>query len=98
LKNDPIDVVTVYRTIELFLKADIVREVNLKGENARYELTDLEHDHHHIVCTGCHRLEDFVGCDSLKVERQALRGSKNFATITGHSFDLYGLCNTCAKK
>jgi Fe2+ or Zn2+ uptake regulation protein len=95
LKYQKVDQVTVYRMVEAFKKANVIREVNLQGERPRYELSDTEHDHHHIVCTACHKVEDFVGCDVHQLEKKALRQS-NFAKVTGHSFDLYGLCNSCA--
>ena len=95
LKSAKVDQVTVYRMIEAFKTAGIVREVNLQGERPRYELADIEHDHHHIVCTNCRKVEDFVGCDTSKLEKKALQQS-HFAKVTGHSFDLYGLCNSCA--
>ena len=97
LGRNTIDQVTVYRMIDAFKKADIIREINLQGERPRYELADTKHDHHHIVCTNCRKLEDFVGCDVTEVEKKALRQSRSFVKITGHSFDLYGLCKSCAK-
>lgn len=96
LKPHKVDQVTVYRMIEAFTKAGIVREVNLQGDRPRYELADLEHDHHHIVCTNCRKVEDFVDCDTERLEKKALQQS-HFSKITGHSFDLYGLCDSCAK-
>lgn len=91
-----VDMVTVYRTIETFVKAGIVREVNLRGTHPRYELND-EHDHHHIVCTDCGRIEDFTDETHERVEKKVLARSRSFKKITGHSFDLYGICKTCVK-
>ncbi|HTR19051.1 MAG TPA: Fur family transcriptional regulator [Candidatus Paceibacterota bacterium] len=91
-----IDPVTVYRMMDAFKKAGVVREVNLRGDHPRYELED-EHDHHHIVCTDCGRVEDFTEHTHERVEKQVLARSKAFKKITGHAFDLYGLCNTCAR-
>jgi Fe2+ or Zn2+ uptake regulation protein len=96
LKPKRIDQVTVYRMVEAFAKAGIASEVNLKGERPRYELSDTEHDHHHIVCTSCHKVEDFIGCNTTQLEKKALHQS-HFSKVTGHSFDLYGLCNSCAR-
>ncbi len=90
------DMVTVYRMIEACTKAGIVREVNLQGDKPRYELSD-ENDHHHIVCTDCGVIEDFIDETHGKIGRLVLARSKQFKAITGHSFDLYGLCNSCAK-
>ncbi len=97
LKGNGIDQVTVYRMVDAFKRAGLVREVNVLQGRSQYELNDVENDHHHIVCTNCHKVEDFIGCDSQRVEKKALNQSRSFSTITGHSFDLYGLCNTCTK-
>jgi Fur family ferric uptake transcriptional regulator len=95
--KDTIDMVTVYRMIEALTKAGILREVNLHGDKARFELTDTKHDHHHIVCTNCKRIEDFTDDAHEKIEQRVLTHSKDFSSITDHSFDLYGLCNACAR-
>jgi Fe2+ or Zn2+ uptake regulation protein len=89
------DGVTTYRMLGAFKRAGLVREVNLRGEHPRYELAD-ERDHHHIVCTDCGRIEDFTDKAHEKVEAHVLARSKAFKKITGHSFDLYGVCKSCA--
>ena len=91
------DNVTVYRILDTFKVADIVREVHLHSGRICYELVDHEHDHHHVVCTKCHRTEDFVGCEAEKAERSAMKQVKGFAKITGHSLELFGLCTKCAR-
>ncbi|MBM3261511.1 transcriptional repressor [Candidatus Kaiserbacteria bacterium] len=93
-----VDQVTVYRMIDAFKKAGLVREVHLRGVRPKYELTDPRDDHHHIVCTECRKVEDFVGCGAEKMGKEALRQSRSFAAITGHTFDLYGLCKECITK
>ena len=90
-----VDTVTVYRMISTFKKAGLVREINLRGGVPRYELND-EHDHHHIVCTDCGRIEDFTDAAHERIEKQVLARSRSFEKITGHSFDLYGICKSCA--
>ncbi|MBM3271677.1 transcriptional repressor [Candidatus Kaiserbacteria bacterium] len=91
------DQVTVYRMIDAFEKAGIVREVNIHGERPLYELADAGDDHHHLVCTNCRKVEDFVGCDIEHIVRDALAHSQSFASVTRHSFDLYGLCHSCSR-
>ena len=97
LGRSDFDQVTVYRTVNSFRDKGLVREVNLRGDDPRYELSDSKNDHHHIVCTKCHRIEDFIGCVAEKIEKKVLYESSTFSKITGHSFDFYGLCNKCAK-
>ncbi len=97
LKNHKINQVTIYRIIDIFKHAGVVREINLHGERSRYEIADSKHNRHHIVCTRCHKLENFIGCDYQKLKKNALNRSRYFSKITGHSFELYGLCNKCMK-
>ena len=91
-----LDEVNVYRALESFAAAGIARRVDLQHGHVHYELAD-EHDHHHIVCTSCNKVEDFTGCDYDKLANEALKQTHGFAKVTDHSFELFGLCNICAK-
>ena len=88
--------VNVYRALESFTKAGIVRRVDLQHGHVHYELAHGD-DHHHIVCTSCDRVEDFIGCEYDKLVSTALQQASAFAKVTSHSLELFGLCNTCAK-
>jgi Fur family ferric uptake transcriptional regulator len=88
------DPVTVYRMITAFEKAGLVRESTIGGR-PHYELAEAGDDHHHLVCTNCRAVEDFVGCGADAVARAALKRSRRFTSVTSHSFDLYGLCRSC---
>lgn len=90
------DPVTVYRMIAAFEKAGLVRESSIGGR-PHYERTEAGDDHHHLVCTNCRVVEDFVGCGADLLARAALKRSKRFASVTSHSFDLYGLCRACSR-
>jgi len=97
LEKEGIDKVTIYRTLESFLKKGIIKRVDTGKREAEYELIDEEHDHHHIICITCKKIEDFTGCDSEIFVKNALKSSKSFKNITHHSFDLFGVCNSCSK-
>jgi Fur family transcriptional regulator, peroxide stress response regulator len=86
--------VTLYRTLETFARAGVVRTVGLEPERARFEL-NFDH-HHHIVCTSCERVEG-VRLKDKALERAALRGARNFRTISRHTLEFFGLCKSCAK-
>jgi Fur family ferric uptake transcriptional regulator len=92
-----VDQVTVYRILDAFKKAGVVVQVDFQHGRAYYELKDAKHDHHHIICTGCDKIEDFTGCDYDKLANKALGQTKGFARVTNHSLELFGLCNTCVK-
>ena len=89
-----IDLATLYRMMETFEKARVVIRVNLGGNYACFELKSVS-DHHHIVCTNCNRIEDFADKVHEKIASRVLKHSRSFTELTGHSFELYGLCNTC---
>lgn len=94
--GERLDEANVYRALESFTEVGITRRVDLQHGHAHYELKD-EHDHHHIVCTSCDKVEDFTGCEYEKLAGKALRQTREFAKVTNHSLELFGLCNTCAK-
>lgn len=90
------DRVTVYRSLEQFIALNLVRPVYLGG-STRYERRDDTHDHHHIVCTRCHTTQDIDACAMKKLNEDIIRQATRFARITDHSFEVFGLCKTCAK-
>lgn len=91
-----LDLVTLYRTLTSFEKSQIVRRVDLHKDAVYYEL-NVNH-HHHIVCTNCGKLEDFELCDMDKLTKRIVAKASNFKTVSEHSLELFGVCNTCVKN
>jgi Fe2+ or Zn2+ uptake regulation protein len=91
-----IDKVTFYRNIETLKKAGLVKRVDFMRGHALWERADLG-DHHHLICTGCKRVEDIHNCNVDSLARRAIRKSKNFKLVTGHSLELFGRCRQCSK-
>jgi Fe2+ or Zn2+ uptake regulation protein len=89
--------VTVYRELNFLKKEGIILEIQLKGDKRWYELAAREH-HHHIICIDCDKVKDFIGCDSKNLINKVLEQAPDFAEITSHNFDFFGLCKSCAKK
>ncbi|MBO0784135.1 MAG: transcriptional repressor [Ktedonobacteraceae bacterium] len=52
-RNPFVSLSTVYRTLELLKKLDLVRESRLSGEQPHYEVAG-DQAHHHLVCRRCH--------------------------------------------
>jgi Fe2+ or Zn2+ uptake regulation protein len=90
-----LDEANVYRALESFAQAGIARRVDLQHGHVHYEFAHGD-DHHHIVCTSCDKVEDFAGCEYDRLAETALKQTRNFAKVTNHSFELFGLCNSCA--
>lgn len=49
---------TVYRTLESFADAGLIRRVFHPGQSKRYD--GKIHPHHHLVCTQCEQVLDFA--------------------------------------
>jgi Fe2+ or Zn2+ uptake regulation protein len=83
---------TLYRILEVFEKAGLVRKVDLRGNSFFYEINDAHH--HHIVCTACGGIEEIDVCGIDKL----LPRSKKFKIINEHSLEFFGICTTCAQS
>lgn len=86
--------VTIYRVLADLKEAGLVRQVDFQQPHAFFELEDPA-DHHHLVCLKCDRVEDFTGCEADRLSKKALAQSKQFAAVTSHSFELFGVCKKC---
>ena len=94
LKKEGVNLVTIYRTLESFEQAGILKRLSLNKPSAYYELA--ANHHHHLICTNCGMVEGFEECDIGEVSNKALKGSK-FQTVSGHSLELFGKCKKCAR-
>lgn len=91
---------SVYRNLGVLEEAGVVHRIDTSHEFKRYELAeDLTEHHHHLICTGCGRVQDFTASAGLERQtEQALTrvaGKAGF-TVQSHRIDLVGLCKDCA--
>lgn len=84
---------TVYKTIESLELAGLVSEVSLPGNAKRYD-ANIER-HHHLVCTRCHRVTDFIdpALDDIRPAAR-LRGFR----ATEVKIQIIGICSICQKS
>ncbi len=92
-----VDQATIYRMIKALTLAGILRYIDFQHGHAHYEFTDTA-EHHHLICSACGMAEDVPGCEVEGMNESILRSSKKFSTISHHSLEFFGLCNTCEKK
>lgn len=91
-----VDMVTVYRTVDLFRKLGLVQEVGL-GRNRLLELSDdfLAH-HHHATCVACGRIVDF---DSGVIEADLRRLTQALGfELRSHQVEALGVCAECRSQ
>ena len=91
---------SVYRNLAVLEESDVVHRIETSHDFKRYELAEgLAEHHHHLICSGCGRVEDFTASPAL--ERSTERALSTVAGRLGfrmqsHRIDLVGLCRTCA--
>lgn len=95
-KDAKIGFTTVYRTLKLFTECGLASEVAFHDGVARYEHQYNRRNHHHMVCTDCGSSVEFFSPEIEKIEQEI--GRKHHYTTTRHTFQVYGICDTCRKK
>ncbi|MFC2061768.1 Fur family transcriptional regulator [Elusimicrobiota bacterium] len=82
-----IDLASVYRSLNLFMKLEMIFEENIEGES--YYYIAGEH-HHHIICRSC----GYVQCVSCSENTFQV---KDFSQIE-HQLTLTGICINCEEE
>lgn len=86
---------TVCRTLKLFARSGIAREIRFGDGQTRYEHVAAGQHHDHLVCTGCGEIAEFEN-ETIEKLQESVAESHGF-TIYSHKLDLYGLCAKCRK-
>ncbi len=95
IQDEEINLSTIYRTLNAFVKAGLVKlEVNERKENV-FSL-DKKEDKHILVCKKCHKRIPLKGCPYHKVNER-IEKETGFQ-IEDQSTEIYGLCPDCQKK
>lgn len=87
------DKVSVYRTIDTFLRLGVVTTVP-RGWKPYYELAaPLKPHHHHLFCTSCSRLID-IHAPKAEEAISAIAALHQFSA-QAHTLEISGICQTC---
>jgi Fur family ferric uptake transcriptional regulator len=86
---------TVYRTLELLKKLDLVTETDFGEGRVRYHVAEKGH-HHHLVCHSCGKVIHLKE-SALYPLRDALLQEYNFDANLRH-LAISGECKTCRGK
>ena len=95
-KDSEIGMATVYRTLELLEKLDLIHILDFNEESRVYELYIEDYHHHHLICKGCGKLVEFSdkGIDYFEKELE----EKYDFSIVEHKLRFYGYCRECRDK
>jgi len=83
---------TVYNTLQALKKRGMVLELTGDPKERRYDLAPA--DHHHLVCTGCHRIQDVHLKFNIPIPRNRLHGFH----IENSHVQFSGKCRACFKE
>ena len=89
-----IGIATIYRTLSLLEESEFVTSLSLNSQSKKYELGAKEH-HDHMICTECGNIIEFM--DEVIEKRQTIISNKLNFKITGHTMQIFGICEKCIK-
>ena len=81
---------TVYRTIDLLVKNNLVRRLDLGDGRSRFENKMGIAHHDHIVCLNCRKIVEFMNEDIEEIQEQVAK-EMGFE-IVRHVHQLFGNC------
>lgn len=94
LPEDRVDLSTVYRTLDAFVKEGIVAKSFFESRSF-YHLATGDHKHY-LVCLDCHATEEIDDCPFHELEEDV--ETKSEFQILYHPVELFGYCKHCKEK
>lgn len=93
-RNPKISVATVYNTLNLFVKAGIIKEMTYGDDARRYDFDNGQH--YHAVCVQCGKVVDlyYPVLEDVEMVAEKLTGFQ----VHGHRMEVFGLCPECQQK
>lgn len=85
---------TVYRNLKFMRELNLLRELNCGERSSRFD--GNPHDHPHIVCRQCKRVDDLPSDPWGMLNSEA--ESITRYTVQSHRLEFYGVCPQCRKK
>ena len=93
-KYPHVNISTVYRTLELLKRLNLVTETDLGGGRVRYHPADKGH-HHHLVCQECGAIIDLDESVLSSLKSRLLQEYKFSADL--RHLAIFGRCSNCNK-
>lgn len=93
LKNQTMNLSTVYRTLETFFDQGLISKSTI-DQTSYYYYNKKDH-HHYMICLNCHKMIE-VDCH-LSHFADDVAQTHGFE-ITHHDMTLYGYCRECQKQ
>jgi Fur family ferric uptake transcriptional regulator len=92
-KNPQLGYATVHRTLKLFAECGIAEQRHFGDGQARYEASDLDEHHDHLICVTCGKIVEFEDPRIERLQEEVAR--QHGFSIERHRLELYGCCESC---
>ena len=87
---------TVYRTLDLLVRAGLVQEHDFGEGFKRYEPIVAENHHEHLICVNCGKVVEFSS-DRIERMKQLIADQYGFRHHH-HRLEIYGVCRDCQRR
>ena len=84
---------TVYRTMDILVRSNIARKMELGDGRVRYESKMGSPHHDHMICTSCGKIIEFVNQNIEDLQNQIAK--RHHFKIQRHIHQLFGICKKC---
>lgn len=92
-RGERVGTATIYRTLDLLHRADLVQEHDFGEGFKRYEPLAAQSHHEHLICVECGRVVEF---SSDRLERMnVLIAEEHGFRHHRHRLEIYGVCGDC---
>lgn len=88
-----INLSTVYRILEIFIKKQIIIKPFIKDDNKASFIFNYHEHKHYLICSKCHKTVEINLCP-FNTFQKSVESKTNF-TITNHKLELFGICPNC---
>jgi len=87
---------TVYRTLDLLVRAGLVQEHDFGEGFKRYEPIVAQSHHEHLICLNCGKVVEFSS-DRIERMKQLIADQYGFRPHH-HRLEIYGVCKDCQRR
>jgi Fur family transcriptional regulator, ferric uptake regulator len=95
-RDKKVGVVTVFRTLKSLTACGIAKEITLGDGLTRFEHCYKHPLHHHIICTKCHKVIEFLSPELEKVQ-ETIVAKYQFQPLHRRIM-IYGVCHDCSEQ
>lgn len=88
-----IGLVTIYRFLQILTELGLICEVRSGDNCRRYIIRRQAVHHHHLICSSCGTVVDFIDCDLSELGERLCR--ETGFELGGHLLEFYGRCQRC---